>query len=138
MKKTVRFLVADDDRDDLELFTSLLKEAAPDAVIIKVKDGTDVVAWLAECPEVLLPDALVMDYNMPKMNAAQVLDRICGQPKYFGLAKFILSTSSQKEYVDGCLKKGAIEYFIKSNHVEGLRNIAARITAFITRVSEKS
>jgi CheY-like chemotaxis protein len=138
MKKIVRFLVADDDRDDLELFASLLKELSPDAVIITVGDGTEVMAWLAACQEELLPDALIMDYNMPRMNAAQVLDSICGQPKYFGLAKFILSTSSQQEYIDGCLNKGAIDYFVKPNSVEGLRNIAVRITAFINRVSLQS
>ena len=135
MKNTVNFLIADPDRAGVDLFASLLKEISPDAVVHTVSDGAEAVEWLEACQEAALPDAIIMDYNMPKMNGADVLDHICRKPRYHLLAKFILSAVSDKAYMDGCLHKGAIEYFIKPSGLTGLRAIAARITRYLKTIS---
>jgi CheY-like chemotaxis protein len=135
MTDQLRFLLVDDDKDDRDLFASILRETSPGIIITAVADGTEAVSYLETCPELYLPHAMVLDYNMPQMSGAQVLDWICNKPKYFGLAKFILSTSSQTEYKDGCAKKGAIEYFVKPNDVERIRSIAEEIVAFCSRIA---
>jgi CheY-like chemotaxis protein len=134
MKTELRILLADDDHDDLTLFESLIRREAPDAAVHTVKDGTEVLSYLASCPELYLPTVLVLDYNMPQMTGAQVLDAICKEPKYHGIAKFMLSTASQPEYIDGCKKKGVIEYFVKASNVEGMAMIAREIVSFASKL----
>jgi CheY-like chemotaxis protein len=136
MKKPWSFLIADDDPDDRDLFASILRELSADVTIQSVSDGTEVMAYLDTCPERYLPDVLILDYNMPRMSAPQVLDSICGKPKYYGMAKFILSTSADKQYIDGCLKKGAIEYFQKPPRVAALRAIAVKIIQYLNAISK--
>ena len=135
MKKSKSFLIADPDKHGVDLFASLLKEFSPDAVVHTVSDGAQAVEWLDSCQPSALPDAIIMDYSMPNMNGAEVLDHICRKPRYHLLAKFILSAVSDKEYMDGCLHKGAIEYFIKPEETTGLRSIASRITRYVKAIS---
>jgi DNA-binding NarL/FixJ family response regulator len=73
---------------------------------------------------------LILDFNMPQMNGSQVLDIICSQPRYYGIAKFMLSTAAQPEYMDGCKKKGVIGYFVKASDVEGMTMIAREIATY--------
>jgi CheY-like chemotaxis protein len=137
MTKPLSLLIADDDKDDRDLFESILRREAPDANVTAVADGIEVIDYLKNCPELYLPDALILDYNMPLMNGAQVLDAICSDPKYYGVAKFMLSTSSQPEYKDSCIKKGAIEYFVKANSIEGTAMIANEIISYCRQTIAK-
>jgi CheY-like chemotaxis protein len=137
MTKPLSFLIADDDQDDRELFESILRQEAPDAIVTAVADGTEVLSYLKSCPELYLPDALILDYNMPLMTGAQVLDAICSDPKYYGVAKFMLSTSSQPEYKDGCIKKGAIEYFVKATNIVDTTMIANEIISYCRKLAAK-
>ena len=108
-----------------------------EAIVTCVKDGTEVISYLKTCPELYLPTVLILDYNMPQMNGSQVLDIICSQPKYHGIAKFMLSTAAQPEYIDGCKKKGVIEYFVKATNVEGMTMIAREIVTFASGLKER-
>ena len=122
-----RIVIIEDDRDDREMFEEAIREVMPGVVIESVHDGKQVTEYLAACGPDDLPCCIILDYNMPNMNGPQVLDWICGQPKFNGIDKFIWSTAFQQEYVDGCLRKGAIQYFIKPNNMDGIIDIARKI-----------
>lgn len=136
MPNRLSFLLADDDEDDRDLFESVLRDEAHDALIKSVTDGTDVIAYLNNCTEELLPNVLVLDYNMPLMTGAKVLEIICGNPKFDKIAKFMMSTAAQPEYIDRCKKKGAIKYFAKATNMTDLTEIAREIIAYGKRMSK--
>jgi len=130
MIKKLSFLLADDDRDDREFFEEAMLQIVPQAVIKIVNDGRQAIDYLDNCPDDALPCAIILDYNMPHMNGPQVLDWVCKQPRFNGIDKFIWSTSDQQEYIDICLEKGVVEYFVKPNQEAGIRDIAQKIAGY--------
>jgi CheY-like chemotaxis protein len=120
-------LLADDDGDDQDLLKESILQHRPSALIKTVNNGPQVLAWLDECPDEQLPAMLILDYKMPILNAAQVLDELKGNSRYAGLPKVVWSTSSNRKHVDECLSKGALGYFPKPNDVSELAAITASI-----------
>jgi CheY-like chemotaxis protein len=120
-------LLADDDGDDQDLLTESILQHRPSALVKTVNNGPQVLAWLDECPDEQLPAMLILDYKMPILNAAQVLDELNANSRYAGLPKVVWSTSSNRKHVDECLSKGALGYFPKPNDVTELASITASI-----------
>jgi CheY-like chemotaxis protein len=120
-------LLADDDGDDQDLLTEAILQYRPSALVKTVNNGPQVLAWLDECPDEQLPAMLILDYKMPILNAAQVLDELNANSRYAGLPKVVWSTSSNRKHVDECLSKGALGYFPKPNDVTELATITASI-----------
>ncbi len=134
MTKKINFLLADDDGDDREMFEEAFKKISPLGVLNIFTDGKKAVDYLSNCPDEELPCGFILDYNMPHMNGPQVLDWLCNQTRMIGINKFIWSTDSRKDYVDGCLGKGAIEYFVKPNTIDGLSAIVKKIVDYCDTV----
>lgn len=120
-------LLADDDGDDQDLLTEAILQYRPSALVKTVNNGPQVLAWLDECPDEQLPAMLILDYKMPILNAAQVLDELNANSRYAGLPKVVWSTSSNRKHVDECLSKGALGYFPKPNDVTELATITVSI-----------
>ena len=126
----IRILLADDDIEDRVLFKEALFEIAPNAHLSTVIDGKQATEFLEECALTDLPCTIVIDYNMPIMNGPELLDWLCSRPKFNGIDKIVWSTAYDKKYIDGCLGKGAIEYFRKANDYEGVKSIVQNILAY--------
>jgi CheY-like chemotaxis protein len=120
-------LLADDDGDDQDLLRESILQHRPSAQIKVVSNGPQVLAWLDECPDEQLPAMLILDYKMPILNAAQVLDELNAKIRYAGLPKVVWSTSSNRKHVDECLSKGALGYYPKPNDVTELAAITVSI-----------
>lgn len=127
MKSKPVLLLADDDADDKEFFEETLRKVDLNAVLVYAADGTRATRYLEACAKEDLPCAVILDYNMPNMNGPQVLDWMGAQQRFAGIAKFVWSTAAQKEYIDTCLKKGALEYFVKPNDHRGLVLVVTKI-----------
>ena len=76
-------------------------------------NGAKAVAHLESLPPEQLPDLIVLDYNMPELDGAQVLQILSNSPQYVPISKVILSTSHSPYYKDTCLNLGADGYFTK-------------------------
>ena len=120
-------LLADDDGDDQELLTESILQHQPSVAIKTVNNGPQVLAWLDECPDEQLPAMLILDYKMPILNAAQVLDELNANDRYAELPKVVWSTSTNRQHIDECLSKGALGYFPKPNDVSELAAITEKI-----------
>ena len=125
----IRVLLADDDIDDRDFFKKALLEIAPTVYLSIVNNGKKATEFLEKCAEADLPCAILIDYHMPIMNGPELLDWLCSRPKYNEIDKIIWSTAYDKKYIDGCLGKGAIEYFKKANNYGGIKNIVQKVLA---------
>ena len=126
----IRILLVDDDSEDRAFFKEALFEIAPTTYLSTVNDGNDATKFLAECAEPDLPCVIVIDYLMPIMNGPELLDWICSRPKFNGINKIVWSTAYDQIYIDGCLSKGAIEYFKKANNYNGIKEIVQKVLAY--------
>jgi CheY-like chemotaxis protein len=126
----VTILLADDDRDDREFFEDVLHKVAPGARLKTVENGKQMIDYLAGCALTHLPSSVIIDFNMPLMNAIQVLDWMCSRSWYDGINKFVWSTSPEKKYIDGCREHGALTYFIKPETEEALFSIVQQVVSY--------
>jgi CheY-like chemotaxis protein len=106
-------LIADDDKEDLELLSEVILQLDETVRLHMVNNGSLVMDFLQKTDGAELPSLIVLDYNMPNMNGAEVLEQLCRDPRYQKIPKIIWSTSNNSNYIKECMEKGATSYFVK-------------------------
>src|SRR6185437_2146398 len=69
-----KFLLADDDVDDAEIFIEALSHIAPDIQCHTAGNGLELFEWLSKHPD--KPDMIFLDINMPLMNGWESLKKL--------------------------------------------------------------
>ena len=88
-----RLLLAEDDADDRDIFKDFLKDRQDILLLPFVENGIEVFAFLDSINNVdLLPDLLILDHNMPKLNGKQTLELLKSSNKYVHIPVVIYST----------------------------------------------
>jgi CheY-like chemotaxis protein len=82
-----RILFVDDDNDDYELFSDLVKEIDPRAETVHVSDSSHIEKFL----KLFLPEIIFLDYNMPEVNGIACLKRIRRNKEYDKIPVIIYS-----------------------------------------------
>ena len=104
--KHKHILLAEDDKDDRDLFERAVKELALSVNLSIVKDGEELMNYLSKNSE-QLPDFLFLDLNMPRKNGFECLVEISENEKLKDLSIIILSTSfpQDKNYELGLISQ---------------------------------
>jgi CheY-like chemotaxis protein len=118
-----RILIADDDLEDQEMLIEALTQLDDSISIETLSDGRQVVENLANLTDMELPALIVLDYKMPYMNAAEVLETLAKEARYAAVPKVVWSSSHREEDVLRCLAAGACNYFEKPVTAAGLLDI---------------
>ena len=124
MRESYTILLADDDPDDQELILHAFAEVSTSFNLHIVHDGKEVIDFLASTSDNKLPCLIVLDYNMPELNGAQVLQKLTDNKRYEKIPKIILSTSGNPKYIQDCLRKGANAYRVKPDSFVQLIGLA--------------
>jgi CheY-like chemotaxis protein len=114
------FLI-DDDIDDQEIFTLVLKSVNPTITCITANDGIEAVAKLTT-EETFNPDYIFLDLNMPRMDGKECLQEIKKIDRLKKVPIIIYSTSSEQNDVLATRAMGASGYLEKQSSVAELRN----------------
>ena len=64
-----------------------------------------------------LPDIVLADLAVPKMDGFEMLNRMKSDEKLMSIPVIMLTDAGQKEDVERCLKAGAVDYLIKVHFV---------------------
>ena len=104
-------LIADDDPDDLDLFKEALSEVNSVLVCDAVRDGKELLAWLAHATK--HPDVIFIDVNMPEMNGWECLSRVRALDKFAHIPIVVYSTSSARKDGRKAIDLGAVCFFEK-------------------------
>ena len=124
MPGTKYILIGEDDKDDQELLKDVFLEIDPDYELKFVNNGPEVLAALEKMEEDLLPCLIILDYNMPGMNGADILAELGPNTPYANIPKIVWSTSGADKYQKICRDRGAIDYVIKPSNIKELEKIA--------------
>jgi CheY-like chemotaxis protein len=112
MSSTINILLADDSVDEHFLFIHTIRGIATDVVINTAMNGVELLKQLNK-PDVVLPDLLFLDLNMPLKNGKEALAEIRKNEKLAGLNVVIYSTSDEKRDIDETYALGANAYVRK-------------------------
>ena len=100
--KRKKILLAEDDADDRAFFCEFLS-ARQDIIILPVaENGEDLLEYLHGIPDnAELPDVIILDQNMPKLNGLQTLQALKSSSRFVHIITIVYSTYPD----DNLLKK---------------------------------
>lgn len=125
-----RILLADDDIIDRGFLTEIISQIDKSVKIDIVANGEQVFQYLVKCTEEYLPCLIILDYSMPYLTGAEVLERMKGENLYATIPKVLWSGFIDKDLVDRCLQAGAANCFPKPSRASELKAIARNMLEY--------
>ena len=116
--KKKKILVADNDAAIVDIFSHFLKTQYEDAVIEVAYDGYEALLKTGN----LLPDLLILDIRMPKIDGLEVCRRIRETKTIQPSPKILAMTAHSEAYDrDTVLASGADDYLLKPIEIQTLK-----------------
>ncbi len=123
---TLNIALADDDEDDRFLFKDAIEEIKIKTKLSLFTDGKELMDYLS-LPNVILPEVVFLDLNMPIKNGMQCLKEIRANPKLIDLSVAIYSTSSSEKDIEDTFVYGANIYINKPNTFKELKTVIEKV-----------
>lgn len=117
--ETIRLYLADDDKDDREIFIQALGEIPFRTEVTQFDNGVDLMANLFSAQE--LPHVIFLDLYMPIMDGFECLYDIRNFSKFDGIKIVVYSTSYVKREVKQLKQDGADQYLQKPTSFNELK-----------------
>src|SRR5438309_7020771 len=119
-----KILLAEDDHDDQHLFMEFLRERRDIVIMPLVENGEDLLTFLDKRPRAdQLPDLILLDQNMPKLNGVQTLQLLKNSLRYQHIPVAIYSTYADEALVTQSRLAGACEVLTKPLNKEGYHEL---------------
>jgi two-component system, NarL family, response regulator NreC len=133
--KKARILIAEDHTILRQGLQALLSSSQEFEVVGEVEDGREAVRSV----ERLMPDLVLMDLSMPRMNGTEALGEI--KKRYPEVKVLVLTVHKSEEYILATLQAGADGYVLKDvTHMEliiAIKSVLAGKAYLSPEVSEK-
>jgi CheY-like chemotaxis protein len=132
MDNPLRILVAEDDDSDVLLLRRALSNAKLDQPVFIARDGQEVMEYLQGSPpfnnpeKYPLPNMLLLDLNMPRLDGFQVLEWLQHQRELSRLVVIVFSSSAESEDLRRACALGANFYIVKPHDIKELEHIMER------------
>ncbi|NCI47246.1 response regulator [Sediminibacterium soli] len=125
MTNSYTIFYADDDRDDREIFQSVISEINEKHDLHIQRNGQELLNALKNPP----PHAqmIFLDLNMPVKNGYEVLVEIRANAEMNGVPIIIFSTSDNHESVSRSKKLGANLYITKPDSYERMKKMLSEV-----------
>jgi CheY-like chemotaxis protein len=124
-------LLAEDDIDDQELLAEAFSQLDPQVKLLPFSTGKKIVTYLENIPREQAPDMIILDYNIPEMNGAEVLRSIRESAQWSSVVKLVWSTSNSSYYENSCLELGASAYLVKPSSIGSLMEMAKQMLTYL-------
>lgn len=119
MEKKQKYLIVDDDADDIDFFCEAVHEIFTDAVCSVARDGEEALGLLRQ-KSGPLPDFIFLDMNMPRMDGKACLAELKKDDGLKHIPVVIYSTSSHPRDKTETLALGADYYLVKATSFKKL------------------
>lgn len=125
-------LIGEDDPDDQELLKEVFSSIESSCSLVFTSNGSQLLSYLNNSDNTRLPGLIILDYNMPELNGAEILKELKVN-KYQQIPKIIWSTSRSDIYKNLCLDLGASDYIVKPSRINDLMEVARYMLSFYRR-----
>ena len=120
----IRVLVVDDQHLVRAGIRALLERAEDIEVVGEAEDGESGLRAVQS----LLPDVVLMDIRMPRLDGVAATGRITADPRLASVAVLVLTTFDADEQVFAAIRSGARGFLLKDTEPDDLRR-AVRVVA---------
>ena len=115
-------LIEDDELDVISVKRTLSKLTFPYELFI-ASNGREAVDFLDTKSNDALPDVILLDLNMPKMNGIEFLQNIRPQRRYKDIKVFVMTTSNETSDWSRTHELGISGYIIKPmSYTDNIKN----------------
>lgn len=111
MQKSLKILFIEDDNIESIKFNRVIKALGLTPQIEEAKNGEEALEILKK--KELLPDIIILDLNMPKLNGIEFLTILKNDDILKYIPAIILTTSNNHNDVKQCYKIGIAGYILK-------------------------
>ena len=142
MSEEAVILLAEDEEDYVVLIKHAFSEAAIPNPLHVVWNGQEAIAYLmgtgvyANREEYPLPDLLLLDLKMPRVNGFEVLDWIRQQPSLNALRVLVLTSSEDLQDVNRAYRLGANSFLVKPLDFQDVIQLSRMIQDFWLKASK--
>jgi len=113
-KEPLKIILAEDDKDDQDIFVEALNATNVPSEVTTVGNGQELVDMLKDDTEPK-PDIIFIDINMPIKGGKEALAEIRRDEELKEIPAVILSTSNNQKDIEDTFKTGANLYIQKPN-----------------------
>lgn len=128
--KPVEILLIEDNPGDIRLIKEILKETNTNNNIQVVMDGEAALKLLFGDEISKLPDLILLDLNLPKIDGRRILEEIKGDENLKSIPVVILTTSTAEEDIIETYKKHANSYITKPVDLDHFIQVVESIKTF--------
>lgn len=122
-------LLVEDDLADAMLIEEALLQRGAARNIAQVGDGVAALERLRD-PDIALPDLIVLDLNMPRMNGRELLDVLKNDEALKAIPTVVLTTSMAPDDVDSAYLGHSNAYITKPVNLDDFIHAVQSIDAF--------
>ena len=123
-------IVGEDDLDDKDILEELFSSIDPSVQQHFLNNGEKLVRFLETAEAKDLPCLILLDYNMPGLNGAEILSSLQNNVRLKHVPKIIWSTSNAIIFKNKCLELGARDYLVKPSSIKDLKDMLRYILSF--------
>ena len=125
MDKKLTILLIEDDMIELMKFNRTMSRLGLKHSITESKNGEEALRFLNSNEQ--LPDIILLDLNMPKMNGVEFLSILKEDSELKYIPTIILSTSNNRKDMLDCYKIGVAGYIVKplkfDDYIESIKRL---------------
>ena len=139
MKEQIKILLVEDNEGDIILITEALESSPTMKIETIVKNGWEAMKCLErEAPyeSYLLPDLILLDVNLPKLNGQEVLKRIKADKQLKHIPVIMLTTSSQVKDINEAYDNYASCFITKPEDVKDFEIVVKTIENFWSHTAQ--
>ncbi len=129
-------LLAEDDPGDQELIRRALEEHDISVDLRIASDGEEALDYLlqrgpfADPASAPLPDLVLLDLNMPKLNGRRVLEHVRSTPHLCRIPVVVLTTSKHHEDVIRCYELGCNSFITKPMELHDFVDVVQKLRVY--------
>lgn len=133
--KDVKILLVEDNEGDIILTQEALFDARINNKVSIVRDGEEAINYLTNALHIkLLPDLILLDINLPKIDGKEVLFYIKNDPSLKNIPVVMLTTSSSEMDITEAYNNQASGFIIKPVDLYKFFNVINTIENFFVTI----
>ncbi len=133
-----KILLAEDDPDDRDMVLEILSGREDIHLMRSVSTGVELITFLEYLSQDdQLPDLIILDQNMPRMNGKETLKLLRASSRYSKIPVVVFTTDSANSFARECMRLGATMVATKPDNVREFQEMVLKFLPFAENYLEE-